>query len=813
MNLIETRVTSASLIIFWLAIIWPGCGVNPQVLLPGRISENQVLLPNGWKLSPAGKQISVGDLPLNLDISPDGHYAIVTNNGAGEQSISVVDIQECQTIQTLRMSKSWLGIRFFNNGKRFAVSGGNDNKVFIFNFLDGKATLAESITVGKPWPDEKIWLGGLDIDDSQEKLYVTSHENNRCYIIDLTSRSVVSDLQLPTKPYTCLVSKIKPYVYISLWGNAAVAILEKQTGKIAKIISVGDHPNDLAESPDGRRLFVTNGNQNTVSVIDVETGQVTETLFTGLYPEFSEGSTPNSLSLSPDGHRLFIANADNNFITVMDISQPGETRSLGFIPSGWYPTCVRYDKTTKQIIVANGKGSISKPNPKGPNPYVKNPHEEYIGTLLTGTLSLIDDPSLPQLGEYSRMAYNNTPSATLPPDTISGQNPIPKGETEHSPIKHIFYIIKENRTYDQVFGDMKEGNGDPHLCLFDENITPNHHALARQFVLLDNFYCDAEVSADGHNWSMGAYATDYVEKSWPTMYGDRGGDYEYEGGFPIVYPSQGYLWDDCARHGISYRSYGEFVENGKNADDSSTALTTSLKGHIAPFYHGWDLDFSDVDRVKLWEKEFDRYERDGGLPQFQIIKLPNDHTAGTKKGALTPKAFVAQNDYALGLVVERISHSSFWKESAIFVIEDDAQNGPDHVDAHRTVALVISPHTKHGFVDHQLYSTSSMVRTMELILGLPPLSQYDASATPMFNSFTSGPNYTKYPVREPGVDIQQKNLADAYGQLRSDEMNFSSEDLVPDTELNEIIWKSIRGEKSAVPAPVRSAFVQSHEVH
>jgi hypothetical protein len=369
-------------------------------------------------------------------------------------------------------------------------------------------------------------------------------------------------------------------------------------------------------------------------------------------------------------------------------------------------------------------------------------------------------------------------------------------------------VIKENRTYDQVFGDIPEGNGDSTLCLFSNKITPNHHALAKQFVLLDNFYHDAEVSPDGHNWVTAAYATDYVEKTWPTNSGGRGGAYDFEGTNKLSRPSSRYLWDLCRKANVTYRDYGEFVENGKTEKDSVKPVVEGLIGHVAPFFRSWDLDYSDVDRVKAWMKEFDEAERVGKLEALQIIRLPNDHTAGTLKGSLTPLAYLGQNDYALGLLVERISRSKFWKESAIFVVEDDAQNGPDHVDAHRTVALVISPYARHHFVDHTMYSTSSMLKTIELILGLPSMTQFDAAATPMCNSFTSSYDLKSYSSLPPNIDIEEKNMASAYGSDRSGELNFAEEDAVPDVEFNEIIWKAIRGASSEMPAPMRSAFVR-----
>ncbi len=372
----------------------------------------------------------------------------------------------------------------------------------------------------------------------------------------------------------------------------------------------------------------------------------------------------------------------------------------------------------------------------------------------------------------------------------------------------MIYIIKENRTYDQVFGDIKEGNGDPSLTLLGEEVTPNLHALVREFVLLDNFYCDAEVSADGHNWSMGAYATDYVEKTWPSQYSGRRNTYDYEGGAAIVSPSAGYIWDACKRAGVTYRSYGEWVENGRKPGDRGTPLSKALKGHIDPLYRGWDLDYSDLDRTKRFLSELKRFERAGSMPRFQVLRLPNDHTMATQPGALSPLSYVAQNDLAVGTLVEGVSHSKFWPTTAIFIIEDDAQNGPDHVDAHRTEALAISPYSRRHTVDSTMYSTTSTLRTMELILGIPPMSQYDASATPMFKSFTDTPDLTPYAVRPARTSLTERNPADAVGAQRSLEMDFSVEDAAPDIELNEIIWKSIKGRDSVMPPPVRSAFVR-----
>jgi len=393
-------------------------------------------------------------------------------------------------------------------------------------------------------------------------------------------------------------------------------------------------------------------------------------------------------------------------------------------------------------------------------------------------------------------------------------NPIPAKVGDPSPIKHVLYIIKENRTYDQVFGDLKQGNGDPALCLFPEKITPNHHKLAREFVLLDNFYCDGEVSADGHEWSMGAYATDFVEKVWPLVYrpsAHRKIGYPAEGAYDsMARPAGGYIWDRCAEAAVSYRSYGEWIQNGKTLKDPGKASVKALEGHFDPWFRGFDMDYPDQKRADRFIEEWQRLEREGSLPRFIVMRLPNDHTAGTKTGVPTPTAYVADNDLALGRIVEAVSRSKSWKETAIFVVEDDAQNGPDHVDAHRTVALVISPFVRRGHVDSSLYSTTSMLRTMELILVLKPMSQFDAAARPMYGSFQTTPATGPYQHVVPSVDLTEKNKATAWGAKLSETFDFTKEDAVDDLLFNEVIWRAVRGPHSPMPPPVRAAFVFPH---
>ncbi|MGE5352259.1 MAG: bifunctional YncE family protein/alkaline phosphatase family protein [Acidobacteriota bacterium] len=577
-----------------------GCSSTGKITTPGSLSETRVLLSNGWYLSPAGKQAGIGDLPLNLAISPDENYAVTTNNGQSKPTLSVVDLRKAETVQTLNVPNLWVGLKFFDNGRKLAASGGTSGRINIYDFNHGTLKESDSIIIAKKWPKDKTWIAGLDIDEAQGRIYAADRFTESLYVIDMKAKSVISKISLPAKPYTCLVSKKSNYVYISLWGGAGIALLDKNTLKVEKTIQAGSHPNDMIESQDGKYLFTSNANVNSVSIIDVEKGREIEKVNSGLTPDAPPGSTPNGVALSPDGKKLFIANADNNSLAVFDISNPGQSRSLGFIPTGWYPTAVKV-LSDKTIIVANGKGGRSMANPHGPNPYFREEGEQFIGTLLKGTLSIISDPKPEEMKSYSQAVYQNSPFTNRPDylKDVSQDGPIPlKDGLKSGKIKHIFYIVKENRTYDQVFGDMKEGNGDESLCLFPEKVTPNLHALARQFVLLDNLYADAEVSADGHNWTMGAYATDYVEKSWPNYYGGRGGQYEFEGGYPIAYPENGYFWDNCMRNNVTYRSYGEFVHNGKTDQDSSKAAIKSLEGHVAPFYWGWDLGYSDLERVK-----------------------------------------------------------------------------------------------------------------------------------------------------------------------------------------------------------------------
>jgi YVTN family beta-propeller protein len=815
--------------------------ISPRKL-PGKVARG-TLLPNGWTLTPEGTQIPVSDLPLNMVLSNDGRYLLVTTNGYGPQTINVVDLISGNSIQVVEVKKSWLGLVFAPDGNRFFVSGGDDNEVLIFDFSNGKASLAGKIPLGsreyhalddrardaarRSGRGEFAFPAGIAITPNGKHLYVAENLTNQVAVVDLSNQQVVAKIGVGEYPYDCLASNDGKRVYVSNWGSRSIAVIETATNQVSSTIQVGDHPNDLEITRDDKTLYVANANSNTVSVVDTAQGKEIEAVSTALHPKSPIGSTPNAVALSPDEKTLFIANADNNNVAIVDVANRGRSEVEGFIPTGWYPTSVRISRDGQRVLVANGKGVATAANPRGPQPTrPRDKDTQYIGAMLKGTVSIIGLPDKARLAQLTRRVYANSPytdSLLKAARAPRVRTAIPVRIGDPSPIKHVIYVIKENRTYDQVLGDMPEGNGDPNLCLFGEDVTPNQHALAREFVLLDNFYVDAEVSADGHNWSMAAYATDYVEKTWPTNYSRRGRTYDYEGSKRISRPTGGYIWDYCARAGISFRSYGEFVGvkdikagGGGDADSNLDrkpgfeyyTSEEALKGNFSPIFPPYDLSITDNLRIDRWLEEFREFERNGKLPQFQIVRIGNNHTQGTRPGVPTPRAYVAENDLALGRLVEAVSRSKYWATTAIFVLEDDAQNGPDHVDAHRSIAFIASPYTRRKFVDSTMYTTSSMLRTMELILGLPPMSQYDAAATPMYNSFTNKADLTAFKHRPARVDLNEKNPQNAPGALRSMQMDFTTEDAAPDVEFNEIIWKSVRGANSQMPAPVRSAFVR-----
>jgi DNA-binding beta-propeller fold protein YncE len=828
---------------------------------PGRKPDGSVLLPNRWSLMPAGVQVDVADFPVNIAIHPDGRFAAVLHCGYSAHEVHIIDIAKAAVVQRVKVDEAFYGIEFAESGKRLYVSGAGSEVVRVFVFDRAAGTLGAEERIALRDVKERGIPAGLALSANAESLYVANVLGQNVARVDLASPTApVVDIGFGSKsaaartapssdegkpeasldersivkrseaaldpadpaapfPYACRLDERRGRLYVSLWAQGEVAVVDLKTNRVTARWKTEEHPNEMLLTKNGKLLYVANAHRNTVTVIDTEQGVAVETIWAALHPKSPPGSTPNSLALSPDEKTLFVANANINTLAVCDVSVRGKSRSLGFIPTGWYPTSVRVSPDGKKLLVANGKGISSKANPNGPQPGRKRPAgttDEYIGGLFKGTVSIIDLPGREaftgQLDAYTAQAYRcsplgkgDAPTALRPKDS-----PIPGALGEASPIKHCIYVVKENRTYDQVFGDVKEGNGDPSLCLFPRNVTPNHHKLAKEFVLLDSFYVEGEVSADGHEWSMAAYASDYVEKFWPLSYGhSKSKKYTYpsEGHVPIATPAGGYLWDSAAEAKVSFRSYGEFVQNGKKVGDPCTARLKSLEGRFDPGFRSFDMDYQDGKRADRFISELKRFEHEGEMPRLQVVRLSQDHTAGTSPGKWTPTACMAENDLALGRLVEAVSRSKFWASTAIFVVEDDAQNGPDHVDAHRTVALAISPYIRKGTVDSTMYSTSSMLRTMELILGMRPMSQFDAAAMPMYRSFQAKADLRPYTAAPAEVDVEEVNSKLAWGASKSRKMNFSREDAADDLALNEIIWRSVRGAESKMPAPVRAAFV------
>ncbi|MDP3393408.1 bifunctional YncE family protein/alkaline phosphatase family protein [Sediminibacterium sp.] len=781
-----------------------------------QLLAKKVLLPNGWALTPIGKSFPLGDLPLNMVLSKSKQLMAVTNNGQGTQSIQLINPITEKILDTKIIERSWYGLVFSADEKKLYASGGHNNRIEIFSIDNNKLTLTDSIVLGKKWPN-KISPAGIAIDDEQQLLYVVTREDNQLYIIDIKSKKTIFKQALGGEAYACVLSPNKKQLYISCWGCDKVYLFNTIERKISVEIPVGDNPNELLLNNKGTVLYVANANDNSVSVINTKEEKVVEVLNVALYPDAPNGSTTNGLALSADEKTLFVANADNNCLAVYDVSKPIQSKSKGFIPVGWYPTNVKV--VGNKIFVSNGKGFSSKANVYGPNPFANKQivmhHEgdpnkpkgvEYIGGLFMGTMSIINMPTPKQMSVYSQVVYQNTPYNKVKEKIVQGEagNPIPRRVGDKSPIKYVFYVIKENRTYDQVLGDMKEGNGDPRLTLFGENITPNQHALARNFVLLDNFYVDGEVSMDGHNWTMGAYATDFLEKSWVSSYGGRGGSYDGEGNRKVANNKGGFFWDHAKKAGVSFRSYGEFVDNYK-------ANIPVLEGNFCKYFTGYNNSVMDTTRFYQWKRDFDSLLAINKVPQFNSVRFSNDHTEGLKLGRPTPYAHVADNDYAVGLFVEYLSKSPIWKETAIFIVEDDAQNGADHVDAHRSIAFVAGGFVKRGYIDHTMYSTSSALRTMELILGIPPMSQYDAAATPMWRCFTSTPNTSPFTALMPNMNLKDKNTAKNEWQRRSELFNLAKEDAVPDLEFNKVLWHGLKGDHIPFPGPKRAAFYKPIE--
>ena len=833
-----------------------------EKLKVGGDDPNYVVLPTNQVLTPLGRQVIVGGRPTDVALSPDGRWLAVLSGS----HVITIDVGSGAAVDRAEHTGgSCKGVLFSADGKKlFASSSGGTIGVFDVA-ADGKLARASSIQLPVPAKAaRKTALPiGLALSGDQKTLWAVLNLNNTLAEIDLPTGNVVREIPVGNAPYDVVLAG--DTAYVSNWAgrhpgpadltgpsgiatpvridprrhiasDGSVSVVDLKTGRETKQIVVGLHPCGLALAPDGGHVCVANSNSDSISVIDTRAREVIETVSSR--PEKSPalfGSGPNALAFSDDGRTLYVANGANNAIAVIGF-EPRRCRWKGCLPTAWYPAGLVLDRARQSLYVANvkGIGSLNITAGRGRRKVKGKDVFGYRARDHQGTVSLIPLPRANELAAHSQqVAKNNrvanSHAALAAPNRQAMPVPVPRLTGEPSVFKHVLYIIKENRTYDQVFGDIAAGEGDADLCIFGREVTPNQHKIVDEFVLLDNFYCSGTLSADGHQWTDEAYVTDYIEKS----FGGFVRSYPYYGGDAMAYASSGFLWDNVLAHGKTMRVYGEFVQATIRWKDPSrktkltfldclrdfeqqsglievlaTATVKTLEPHLCRTAIGFPSTVPDVYRAGEFIKELKDFERRGSLPNFMIMLLPNDHTSGTAAGWPTPAASVADNDLALGRIVEAISRSRFWKDTCIFVVEDDPQDGFDHIDGHRTVAMVISPYSRLRKVDSTNYNQTSIVRTIELILGLPPMNQFDASATPMSTCFGDKLDLTPYTSLANNIPLDQMNPPVA--QIRdprqrhwaavSATLPLEDVDQADEDTLNRILWHATRGRDDTYPA-------------
>jgi YVTN family beta-propeller protein len=813
--------------------------------------DGRIVVPTNQVLKPAGTQVTFPGRPVDLALAEDGKTLVVKNMS----DLIFLDIAKAKIKQTLKSPAGFSAVGLLVQGDNVYVTDGTNDLRLARRQKDGRYEWLAGTPLQKPKGGGVVYPTGLCV-VAKHRLAVAANRRNSIQFIDQVSDEVDQSVPVGVAPYAICCPR-SDRCYVSNWGgdpprsgdtqapssdtpvlvdprtrvadHGSVSILESDAGKwrVRKSIAVGLHPSGLIADKDGRFVYVANANSDSVSVIDTAKEVVVETIACRPEGRLPFGSGSNALALSPGGGTLFVANGTNDCVVVIRLAagsssgagdRPARSTVAGLIPTGWYPGAVLLSADGKKLFVANvkGHGSLSQPRPaeKG-----KNSHD-YLGSV-----SIIDVPDAKQLAVYTetvnannRLGYSLAGLEKPRPDVKPV--PVPARHGEPSPIKHVIYVIKENRTYDQVFGDMKEGDGNERLAIFGGKVTPNHHALARQFTLFDNFYCSGVLSADGHQWVNEAYVTDYLEKA----FGRFARSYPFEGSDPLAFASSGFLWDNALARKKTFRNYGEFVKAIAPKNTSWTDVykdyrdragnvkfevkpnVKTLEPHTRAGYPGFLLSVPDVYRARIFIEDLKAWEEKGEFPNLVYLYLPCDHTGATRPGSPTPAAMVADNDLALGQVVEAVSHSRFWKETCIFVVEDDPQNGFDHVDAHRTVALVISPYTKRKFVDHTNYNQTGMVKSIELILGLPPMNQLDLSATAMRRCFQDKADLTPYDCRPNDVPLDQMNPPvkslqgkELEGAKKSLALDLDDADEADEDTMNRILWHSVRGWDTIYP--------------
>jgi YVTN family beta-propeller protein len=848
----------------------------------GRGSAGRTVTPVNQITSPAGQQLDLPGLrPQALALSPDGKLLAVSGKSNVVVLVDPVTVRVLQYVplpsedaradsdpvstHELRPDKegqvSYTGLVFAPDGSRLYLANVNGSiKVFDVDQdhqVNGKCSLPLPAS-GAPGRKEEI-PAGLAVSSDGKFLYVALNLGNRLAELDAATGKVSRTWDVGVAPYDVVLAGRKAYV--SNWGGrrptaesvtgpaglgtrvrvdstryvaseGSVSVIDLAAGTVTGEIMTGAHCGAMALSPNGRYLAAANAQSDSVSIIDTRKDQVVETICTRQNPGDLLGATPNALVFDPAGRTIFVCNGTQNAVAEIAF-KVGRSELKGLIPTGWFPGAILYDARRKSLCVANIKGiGYGRPSRGKGGGVEYNSHQYY------GSLSVIPDPAVKELKKFTKevlfdMRYPKLAEAALPPRRGQPARPVPERVGEPSVFQHVVYLIKENRTYDQVLGDVKEGNGQSNLCVFGENVTPNQHKFVHDFVLLDNTYCSGILSADGHQWADSALANDYMEKSFadfPRSYPDGMDD---SGVDALAYSKAGFIWDDAVAHGKTLRDFGEFAITRKSWKDKSCKGHPRFLDHYNEFLNGtgtinlysepgieslrpylvketvgWDLAVPDVFRARKFMEDLKHCEQTGQFPNLVIICLPNDHTSGSRAGSPTPAAQVADNDLAFGQIVEAISHSSFWKETCIMAIEDDPQSGWDHVSGYRTTAYVISPYTKRHQVVSAQYNQTSLLRTMELILGLPPMNQMDATATPMSDCFTAEPDFTPFTALPSNVPIDQMNpdpkkisdavlRQDAYASAR---LPLSRSDQCPEDLLNRILWHAMKGSQAPFPA-------------
>jgi DNA-binding beta-propeller fold protein YncE len=758
-------------------------------------------LASGVRLDAVGDAVELGSVPLGMALAPGGERVAVVLSGWREQGLQIVDLKSHQVTQTLEQAAAFLGVAFSRDGKELYVSGGNDDSIFCYSWENGSAKFERKIVLGQHKRDKtgSRYPAGLAVSHAGNYLYVAENVGDSIAVVDLAKRRVVQRLRTDHYPYAVEVAT-NGMVYVSAWAADSVSMFKvRSNGKLSaagKVI-VGRHPSALVANASGSRLFVALGGSDQIAVVETASGKVLEHLSDAAPEGPSEGSTPNALALSKDGSKLFVAEADNNAVVVFDIAGDGgassKARLEGRIPADWYPTGVL--ESGGELLILNGKGHGSHANPDGPIPGERIERRfAYDLGQLNGTLRILSEQAgLSHLPEYSRRV------------AAANRWEEPHPRRQYPPFKHVIYIVKENRTYDQVFGDLKEGDGEPKLVFLGKEISPNHHTLALRFGLFDRFFTNAEVSSQGHIWSTAAYVTDYGEKTVHSAYSNRRADIDGE---EIDEPANGFLWTLARKKGIRFRDYGMMVHGPHNTGWPVTQRELASNYNAA--YPVFDLSITDQTRADVWLADLQQFVVKKEMPQLQLLQLPSDHTAGGKVGFRTPRAMMADNDLALGRIVEAVSHSPFWRDTVIFVLEDDSQSGPDHVDCHRSPFLVISAYSRPGTI-HRFVNTTDVVAAIEDILGLDRLSKFDYFSRSLADVFSETADLSPWGAAVPQVDLNEKNAAKGLAARASAELDFSEADRAPDDVFNKILWRMIKGEEEfpvvKVMSPVQSLAV------